>query len=85
MAGWICQNIQKGTKMNYAYRVYKTLSNPVFGGTVTADSMDEAAQKVIKRNKIDVVHESHNGLEYHYFMLNGNKIGILVYANPENF
>ena len=70
----------------YAYRIYKnTSSNPVVGGTVSAENMESAAQKVIKSNGVEVVHESHNGYDDHYFMFRNSKVGILLYVNPEDF
>lgn len=70
----------------YAYRVYRNvLTNPVYGGTVTAGDMESASHKIIQRCDIDVIHASHNGQEYHYFMLKGEKVGIIIYLNPEEF
>lgn len=70
----------------YAYRIYKNaLNNPIVGGTVHAESMEQAAQRVIKSNGVEVVHESRNGQEYHSFTLRGGKVGILLYVNPEEF
>jgi hypothetical protein len=71
---------------HYAYRIYKNIpSNPVIGGTVTAENMESAAQKIISQNGIQVIHELRNGLEYHHFMRNNIKVGILVYIRPEDF
>ena len=71
---------------HYAYRIYKnTPGNAVIGGTISGEDMEHAAQRVIKSNGVEVIHEPHNGQEYHYFMLNGSKVGILVYINPEDF
>lgn len=70
----------------YAYRIYRNTPNdPIFGGTVKGENMEQAAQKVIKSNGVKVVHESRHGFEYHYFMLNDSKVGILLYVNPEEF
>lgn len=70
----------------YAYRIYRNIpNNPVVGGTVSGENMERATQAVIKRNGVQVIHESHNGHEYHYFMLNDSKVGILLYINPEEF
>lgn len=72
--------------MKYAYRIYRNSpSNPVVGGTVSGDNMEQAAQKVIEGNKVQVIHESRNGYDYHYFMLKEYRVGILLYVNPEEF
>ena len=72
----------------YAYRVYKngSLADPVFGGTVSAKSMDEATSQVINQCKITCHHDQNpdTGLIYHYFTCKGIKVGIVIYANPEN-
>jgi hypothetical protein len=70
---------------HYAYRIYKTLNNPIVGGTVSAANMEQAAQQVIKQNGVQVIHETRNGYQYHDFMLNGSKVGILLYVNPEDY
>lgn len=72
---------------HYAYRVYRNqINNPIYVGTVSAQDMDSAVNKVISSCKIGVVHEidSRSGIENHYFTLNDSKVGILIYANPEN-
>lgn len=72
--------------MKYAYRIYKTvISHPVIGGTVSGESMEDAARKVVRQNGVKVVHESRNGYEYHYFTLRNENVGILLYINPEEF
>ena len=72
---------------SYAYRIYRknNLNNPIIGGGIHADNMEQAAQKIIKHNKIEVVHEYHCGFEYHSFTYKGEKVGILIYLNPEDF
>lgn len=71
---------------HYAYRVYRTLTNPIFVGTVTAKSMDDAVLRIMTQNKIEAVKEhDYVSTEHHYFVLKGEKVGILVYANPEDF
>lgn len=73
---------------HYAYRVYRnTITNPLFGGTVSAANMDSATSKVIARCKIEVVHEidPYSLQQTSNFMLDGQTIGILIYARPEDF
>jgi hypothetical protein len=68
----------------YAYRVYRsTINNPIYGGTVKAENMDSAAQIVVERNGVKVIHEIIQGYDYHRFELNGSEVGILIYVNPE--
>lgn len=69
----------------YAYRIYKTLTQPIIGGTVSADNMEQAAQAVIRQNRVNVIHETRNGQQYHHFERGGEKVGILLYVNPEEF
>ena len=69
----------------YAYRIYKTLNNPVIGGTVHAQDMESAAKKIIAENGIEVIHKMDYFRPEHYFMRNGQKVGILIYLNPEEF
>lgn len=69
----------------YAYRIYKNApSNPIIGGTVTVNSIESALQKIVNSNNVQVVHESIHGLKHHYFVLNGYKVGILIYLRPED-
>lgn len=72
--------------MNYAYRIYRiTITNPLIGGTVYAESMDAAIEKIISQNDILVIHESYPTHTEHYFVNSKmEKVGILVYANAEN-
>lgn len=71
---------------HYAFRVYRgTYANPKFAGTVSANSMGDAVKVVMKQNKIVSIKEVRNGLVYTDFMLNNEKVGILIYANPEDY
>lgn len=70
----------------YAYRIYRnTPNNPIIGGTVTSEDMESAAQRVISLNKVQVIHETVNHCRYSHFELNGSKVGILLYVNPEDY
>ena len=73
--------------MVYAYRIYRkgNLNNPIVGGTVHADTMEQATQQAIKRSGVKAIHETRHGMEYHSFELNNEKVGIIIYANPEEF
>jgi hypothetical protein len=70
---------------SYAYRVYKNarLNEPVYSGAIHALSMEDVVRLVIKSCKIEVIHNTNSLYPEHYFMLNGVKVGILVYASPE--
>lgn len=71
---------------HYAFRVYKgTYNNPKFAGTISANSMGDAVKVVMKKNNITSVKEVRNGLKYTDFMLNSEKVGIVIYANPEDY
>jgi len=67
----------------YAYRVYKTLTSPVYAGTVTSNSMDNAVKQVMKECNIISVKEFWGEVEHNFFMLKDEKVSILIYANPE--
>ena len=71
--------------MKYAYRVFSkgSLNSPIFGGTVTAESMDDAAKTVIELHKIRTVNIVYGlFVPERYFELNGQRVGIVIYVNP---
>lgn len=72
---------------HYAYRVYKRgrLNDPRFAGTVTANSMDDAAVEVIKMYNITVLAERSEFSLNVAFILDDEEVGIIIYANPEDF
>lgn len=71
---------------HYAYRIYKnTPNNPIVGGTVTAENLNDAANKIIQLNGVQAIHEFRHGFKYSHFEFKGYRVGILVYLNPEEF
>lgn len=73
---------------HFAYRVYRNqVNNSLFSGTVSAIGMDAAVVKVIATCKIEVVHEINpfSLTQTSNFILEGQKVGILIYARPEDY
>jgi hypothetical protein len=71
---------------HYAYRVYRNeINNPMYTGTVSAFDMDSAVEKVITSCKVEIMQEETYTGKHKYFMLNNQRVGILIYANPEDY
>jgi len=71
---------------HYAFRVYRgSYNNPRFAGTVSAESMGKAVKTIMTQNKITVLETPMLGQSKFDFMLDGQKVGILIYANPEDY
>lgn len=74
----------------YAYRVIRrgNMAEPRFMGTVTAQSMDEAAEKIVKQHNIVIRTTDPDSEPYtmsldRRFMLNGEPVSVCVWADPD--
>jgi hypothetical protein len=74
-------------KKTYAYRVTRN-EKPVISGIETADSMDDAAQRLVDRGIVTIVippidYESAAMPEHPRFERDGKRVSLSISASPE--
>jgi hypothetical protein len=65
----------------YVFNIIRTTGEKLYGGVIAADSMDGCILTILKDYNIRTI--LRDGINK-VFMLDGNVVSILVFANPEN-
>lgn len=77
---------------SYAYAIVDKLHKKLVGGTMHAESMDDALRAIVRCNKVTVRHLQtvirpcdNAVIKCCEWIRNGEKVSIYVYASPEAF